>query len=205
MFRDEREVHLTPKAFNLLTMLIDSRPKAVPKAEILRHVWPAVFVSDASLARVITEIRTAVGDDARHPGLIRTVHTFGYAFTGPISEPQRSELRHSAGPVCRETHRCWIIYGTRDFCLAEGENTIGRDVDVNVRLESPRVSRRHARIVISSNGALLEDLESMNGTYLHGERLVAPAQLTHGDEFTVGPFRMTFRVSRGSDPTEAES
>jgi DNA-binding winged helix-turn-helix (wHTH) protein len=86
LFRDEHGVHLTPKAFALLRTLIDSRPKAVSKQELLERIWPDAFVSDVSLARLITEIRIAVGDDARRPRWIRTVHGFGYAFSGDVAE-----------------------------------------------------------------------------------------------------------------------
>src|SRR2546422_9256486 len=64
--------HLSPKAFELLVVLVERRGEAVSKAELLERVWPKVFVSDASLARVVTELRDAIGDDARE--MIRTVH-----------------------------------------------------------------------------------------------------------------------------------
>ena len=69
--RDEGPVHLTPKTFDVLVLLAMARPRAVPKAEILDRVWPDTFVTDASLARTVHEIREAIGDSdgtvIRHP------------------------------------------------------------------------------------------------------------------------------------------
>lgn len=199
LFRDEREAHLTPKAFALLSALIDSRPKAISKQELLERIWPDAFVSDVSLARLITEIRIVAGDDARRPRVIRTVHGFGYAFAGTVTEIDPSLERGSPA-----FGRCWLLWGSREFCLSEGETLIGRDPVAGVRLESPRVSRHHARIVVSGTSAAIQDLRSRNGTFVRGERLTVVARLEHGDEIGVGPYRLTFRVSQGSGATETE-
>ena len=73
-------VPLSPKAFALLELLIDRRPKAVSKAEIHEHLWRGIFVSPSNLANLVTELRSALGDDAHNPRIIRTVPRFGYAF-----------------------------------------------------------------------------------------------------------------------------
>ena len=72
-FRGAREVRLSPKAFELLKVLVENRHRALSKEESLQLVWPGVFVSDASLARVVTEIRAGVGDRARQARIVRTV------------------------------------------------------------------------------------------------------------------------------------
>ena len=56
-------VHLTPKAYELLRLLLERRPAAVSKAEIHDRIWPGTFVSDVNLATLVFEIRTAIGDD----------------------------------------------------------------------------------------------------------------------------------------------
>jgi pSer/pThr/pTyr-binding forkhead associated (FHA) protein len=84
----------------------------------------------------------------------------------------------------------------------EGEQTIGRDADTGVRLESPRVSRRHARVVVRGARATLEDLGSKNGTFIGGERLDGPRELTPGDTIRIGPFLLVFAVSGAGDSTE---
>src|SRR5689334_5259838 len=81
-------VHLSPKALRLLEVLIESRPNALSKKDIHDLVWPETFVSDATLATLIAELREALEDDARSPSFIRTVYAFGYSFCGeaaPIS------------------------------------------------------------------------------------------------------------------------
>src|SRR5215831_11287391 len=86
LLRDGREVHLSPKTVEFLIALTERRGEALAKADLLEGVWPGVFVSDASLARVVSELRDAVGDDARHPQIVRTVHGYGYAFDAEIAQ-----------------------------------------------------------------------------------------------------------------------
>lgn len=83
--RDGRSVRITPKAFELLSALLESRPLPLSKTELHERLWPATFVSDTSLARLVSELRRAIGDDARDPRLVRTLHGYGYAFHGPVA------------------------------------------------------------------------------------------------------------------------
>lgn len=200
LFRRNRPVHLTPKAFQLLNVLIMSRPRAVPKAELMEQVWPNTFVSDSSLARAIRELRRAIGDDADHSEVIRTVHAFGYAFAGAVTHPDSEE---GQGGLVSNQH--WLICGSRDFALMEGENVIGREAGASVRLTSPDVSRRHALIVVAKGRAVLRDLSSRNGTALRGQKIVAPAIIENGDAITVGSFELTYRILRPSDPTATQA
>src|SRR5712691_2505141 len=82
-------VHLGPKAFVLLEILIDASPRALSKKELYERVWPGTFVNESNLAGLINELRSALGDRARKPRYIRTVHGFGYAFSGPIKTDER--------------------------------------------------------------------------------------------------------------------
>ena len=78
--RLDEPVHLTPKAFELLELLIEQRPRAVRKDELRDRLWPDVVVEEANLKNLIAEIRAAVGGD-----VIRTVQRYGYAFIGEES------------------------------------------------------------------------------------------------------------------------
>ena len=71
-----------------------------------------------------------------------------------------------------------------------------------MHLDSLRISRYHARIMVTGDAAILEDLGSKNGTYLRGERLASPAQLKPGDQVRVGPFSLTLQMSRSDQTTE---
>ncbi len=78
--RGTHPVHLSPKAFRLLEVLIEQRPAALSKERLFETVWPDTFVAESNLASLVKEIRTALQDDARQSKLIRTVFGFGYAF-----------------------------------------------------------------------------------------------------------------------------
>ena len=199
LLKGTREVHVSPKAFELLTLLAASRPKALSKRELHEAIWPATFVTDDSLPQLITEIRAAIGDDAREGRFVRTVYGFGYAFADSATE-----IRESRDLDPRHGRRFWLLSDGREIVLTDGENVIGRDPDAAVNLESPRVSRCHARIVVKDGEAMLEDAESKNGTYLQGERLTTPALLSDGDEIRIGPFLLTFRTRTAPAPTETE-
>jgi DNA-binding winged helix-turn-helix (wHTH) protein/Tfp pilus assembly protein PilF len=92
-------VRITAKAFQLLELLLAARPKPIAKEELFARLWPDTFVSDGNLATLIREIRAATGDDARQPRYIRTVHRFGYAFSGDVSAvPERAPLDSARRP-----------------------------------------------------------------------------------------------------------
>lgn len=95
LLRGGRPVHLTPKAFQLLSFLADARPRVVPKSELLETLWPSTFVSEGNLATLVKEARLAVGDDARKPVYIRTVHGYGYSFAAPVEQQQAPSSGHS--------------------------------------------------------------------------------------------------------------
>src|ERR1700674_1041030 len=86
LFRGVGPVHLSPKAFQLLLALIETRPKAISKADLHERLWPSTFVSEANLAGLIAEMRGALQDDAREPRFIRTIYGFGYSFSGEARE-----------------------------------------------------------------------------------------------------------------------
>jgi S-DNA-T family DNA segregation ATPase FtsK/SpoIIIE len=86
--------------------------------------------------------------------------------------------------------------------LHDGDNIIGRDPGATVRLDRPSVSRRHARIVVSSKSAVVEDLGSKNGSLLRKDRLTGAAGLADLDELQVGSVRLTVRILSGDVATQ---
>src|SRR6266699_652694 len=80
--RGRDPIHLSPKAFDLLALLVHRRPEALSKSQILDTLWPDTFVSEGNLAVLIKEIRDAIGDTAQRPTFIRRVQRFGSAFSG---------------------------------------------------------------------------------------------------------------------------
>jgi DNA-binding winged helix-turn-helix (wHTH) protein len=197
LIRDETELHLSPKAFDLLVSLVEHRPRVLDKAELLNRIWPATYVVDANLNVLIGEIRRALGDPAKEPRFIRTVHGVGYAFCGTATDvPEGPPPRPAA---------CWVVAKDRTFRLAEGENIVGRDPESTVWLDSDSVSRRHARIVVESAGrsVSLDDLASKNGTRVRGERVRERIALSDGDELVFGDVRVKLRS--WSSATAAET
>ena len=198
LWTSKGESRLSPKAFDLLALLIKNRPRAVPKAEIREHLWPATYVSDSSLPSLISEIRDAIVDHRRKPGLIRTVHGFGYAFQSE-REPAAADARKA------DPRQGWLVGSTAEVALAPGENVIGREGDGIIVVKSSTVSRRHARITLDPSGAMVEDLGSKNGTYVNDRRLEVPTRIADGDQIRIGSLLFTFRLSQSSTTTETLS
>jgi DNA-binding winged helix-turn-helix (wHTH) protein len=187
LLADGSEVHLSPKAFDLLCVLLTRRPNVVGKEQLLQLVWPNTYVTEANLNVLVAEVRRAVGDSPQTPRCIRTVHGVGYAFCAAAADVQ---IDHG---------RCWLIADDRRFVLSDGDNIIGRDPSCSVWLDDPDVSRRHARIRIDSikKSALIEDLDSTNGTTIGKSAIKKETALADGDVIRFGPVQLKFRD--GSD------
>jgi len=98
----------------------------------------------------------------------------------------------------------WLVSAGRQIALAPGDNIVGRDPKARVWLDSPSVSRRHARIRVESGRAILEDLDSKNGTFVGEKKLDAAEQLLDdGDELKFGSVGVTFRAW-AAEPTRTE-
>lgn len=190
LLRDGAPVHVTPKAFDVLVLLAQARPRAVKKAEILERVWPDTFVTDASLARTVHEIRDVLGD--ADGAVIRTVHGHGYAFgvdaTNEYPTPRSTGPGEPVGAP-----RAWLHFGLQTVPLHDGEMVIGRDPAVAIPVSFPLTSWHHARLTVSFRGVTIEDLGSKNGTRVRGERLVAALALRDGDDVTIGTAEFVFR------------
>jgi DNA-binding winged helix-turn-helix (wHTH) protein len=192
-----RPTSLSPKAFALLDLLIARRPNAVSREEIHERLWPGTFVSDSSVANLVAELRERLHDDARQARIIRTVHRFGYAFRAKLDPVlDLAAAGRSAGIVCR------LLWGGREILLRPGENVLGREPEAAVWIDDSAVSRRHARIVVGSDGATLEDLGSKNGTKLEGRRIRSVARLVDRATVQIGPAAMVFRVYTETGSTE---
>lgn len=189
--RDGMPVHLTPKAFALLSLLTAEAPRVVPKDELHRHLWPQHFVTDASLLGLVKELRRAL-DDRGDGDLVRTVHRVGYAFAAAVQRESPPAPRAVA----------WVMAGSVYVPLHQGENLIGRDADCTVRLDLPNVSRRHARIVVIGDDATIEDLGSTNGTLLADRTVARPTPLRDGDCIRVGNATLTFHLASKVAPKD---
>jgi putative peptide zinc metalloprotease protein len=86
--------------------------------------------------------------------------------------------------------------------LEPGETVIGRDPGAGLFIDDPSVSRRHARIVVTSESATLEDLGSKNGTQLGDRRIEGPVPLDDGARIRIGTVALTFRMFTLPDSTQ---
>jgi DNA-binding winged helix-turn-helix (wHTH) protein len=200
LLRSDGEIHLEPKALDLLELLLAHRPNALTKSRIRDRLWPRTSVSDSNVTTLVAELRETLGDDARRPRYVRTAYGFGYAFCGDaVVEAPRGDPRAGRGTQFR-------LFGVRgEIPLRDGENVLGRDQEAVVWIDSPLSSRRHARIVVAEGRATLEDLGSKNGTRLNGKRLSSPTVLADRDEVRIGDVVLTFRVLPGAASTKTEA
>jgi DNA-binding winged helix-turn-helix (wHTH) protein len=200
LFNGDREVHLSPKAYDLLDLFLASGSRALSKADLHARLWPGTFVSDANIASLVAELRSALGDHGRHSQFIRTVHAFGYAFAAQATEVPARDEPGDAGPV----H--WLARADRQLPLREGAQVLGRDNSADVVIDSLSVSRRHARVTVAGAQVTVEDLGSKNGTWRRGERLTQPVVLEDGDEIRFGTVDVVFRslLAPGGTRTDNE-
>jgi len=190
LVRGDTEIHLSRKAFDLLSTLLAHRPKVMGKDELQSALWPDSHVDAAGLNVLVGDVRRVLGDDAKRPQFIRTVHGVGYAFCG-----EGSDIREAPTPAPGTPTPCWLVWGDRTFRLSDGENVIGRDPRCGIWLDAPRVSRRHASIAVhlAQDTVFLSDLGSTNGTFLGRTRVTEPVRLTDGADIKIGTVALKFR------------
>ncbi len=146
LLRSGQPVPLEPKAYELLVLLVERRPRALSRAQIRDVVWPGVFVSESTLGVAVNAIRQALGDDARQPRFIRTVHGFGYAFCGETAGEEEARLTGA-----RPTEPRGPYPGLSSFTEEDAEIFFGREVEVEALWE--RIHRRRLLAVIGPSGA----------------------------------------------------
>jgi DNA-binding winged helix-turn-helix (wHTH) protein len=190
LLRDGAPIHLTPKGFDLLALLIDSAPRVVAKAELHSRLWPKTFVSDATLIGLVKELRRALDDHDPAAPVIRTAHRVGYAFCPPLEDEA------PRGAVIG-----WLVSPERRMLVVAGASIVGRDPSCEIWLDHATVSRRHARIVASRSRVELEDLGSKNGTQVGDAPLTGTTALRDGDELRFGQVLLTYRDSAAAVQT----
>ena len=97
--RDAQVIFLRPKTFGLLRYLTEHPGQLVTKEELLSAVWSDAYVSEGVLTVCMTELRKALGDDAKTPQFIETVHRRGYRFIAPITTAAQPPVASSQNSV----------------------------------------------------------------------------------------------------------
>ncbi len=192
-------VHLSPKAFDLLRLLIEQRPRVVSKAELMQALWPDTFVVEGNLPVLVAEVREALGDRAEAAKVIKTHHGIGYSFAADVED---ARPRQDAVPTVT---RAVLRVDTRRIALDAGQNDIGRDPECTVYINDASVSRRHAAITVVGFVASVSDLGSKNGTRVNDVPVRAATVLQDGDELTFGQVRALFVAARRRDPASTQT
>jgi DNA-binding winged helix-turn-helix (wHTH) protein/predicted ATPase len=143
LWRHDAMVHLPPKALAVLWCLARQAGQVVTKAVLLDTVWAGTVVSEGVLTACIRDLRRALGDAARQPRYIETVHRRGYRFVAPVEAPATSLPVVPAGAV-------------RDVAPAPPPaGLVGRDAEmahVLACLERARGSQRQVLFVSGEAG-----------------------------------------------------
>ncbi len=105
LFKDNREVALTPKVFDTLLALIENSSHVMTKKELMQQVWPDSFVEENNLAQNISILRKALGKTAEGEHYIQTVPKRGYRFVGDV----RATGREEESVIVRERTRARIV------------------------------------------------------------------------------------------------
>jgi DNA-binding winged helix-turn-helix (wHTH) protein/tetratricopeptide (TPR) repeat protein len=119
LLRGDETVSLTPKAFDVLAVLVERGGHLVEKDELLRIVWSDSFVEEANVARIVHTLRKCLGEDDNGNKFIETVARKGYRFVARVDE-------------VREPATCKSSNGKKNF-VADYEKSI----DINVAEKSP--------------------------------------------------------------------
>jgi DNA-binding winged helix-turn-helix (wHTH) protein len=193
-------LHLSPKAFDLLAILLEQRPRVVSKDELRDRLWGTTNVLDANLNNLASEIRSVLDDDPQQPRFLRTAHRVGYAFCGTASDEPRAD-------AADRSPRAWLLWNERTLPIEPAIAIIGRDPKCDIWIDAPGVSRRHASIRLVDEGtmtaAVLEDLGSTNGTFVEGRPVTQPVTLEDGQAIAIGEATVTFRTwSSAASPTK---
>jgi DNA-binding winged helix-turn-helix (wHTH) protein len=217
LLRGGREIPLPPKDFDLLVALVRRAGRLVRKEELLGSLWRDVFVEEGTLPRHVSALRKVLsehategveGSDAsdsarRDARFLETVPKVGYrwiAATRALDDAPAADATPSPPPICRI-----VVWGSRELLFPEGEVVIGRDESCGVPVDSPLLSRRHARITVAAGRATIEDLRSKNGTRKNGELVTGRAELHDGDEIRLGTTTLYFHWTASLRRAETET
>ena len=194
ILRDGAEQRLPRKAFDLLLVLLEKRPKVVNKDALIKRVWPDAFVADANLAILIGDVRAALGDDAKEPRMIKTHHRVGYSFAADVNEVTAA-AQDRGDPA-------FILAATRRrILLFQGVVTLGRDGSCDIVIDDPSVSRVHAVLSVADGQLTVEDRDSKNGTRVDDQRIGTVTELKPGQRIRFGSIELSVRDPRVSGNT----
>ena len=197
--RGNETTRLELKVMELLVFLAHRGSRLITRRETIDGVWGTEFICDNTLTHAISELRSALGDNAREPRFIQTIHRRGYRMLVPVTNLEGRELTDPGRPSCYR-----IVTGARIIRLKDGVNLIGRAPEATVHVDSVWVSREHARVTVNDRTATIEDLDSRNGTFVNGRRLARAMPLAEGDTIYLGRLTDVLRFTSGGPRVSTE-
>jgi len=141
--RGDQEQTLRQKSFQVLVYLLEHRERLVTKEELIKQVWDGLAVTDDAVVQIIVDIRRALGDDSRHPRLIRTIPKAGYHFISPVEiiSPAPSTIVPSAMAATAATTTTSTMTAA---ATVEIEEVTSVQVEIEKNTETGRSLRRGA-------------------------------------------------------------
>ncbi len=88
-------VHLTPKVFDTLEILVEENGKLLEKEELMQRIWQDRFVEESNLTSNIKTLRKALGDNSAQPTFIETVPRRGYRFIADVNKLDTGQFNDS--------------------------------------------------------------------------------------------------------------
>lgn len=136
LLRNGEALPLTPKAFDTLVMLVENAGSLVEKDEMMRTIWPDSFVEEVGLARNVSVLRKALGQDAGGQQFIETVPKRGYRFTAQV----REHVDDSPQLVFEQSSVSQTVEIYREYATGEDRTRPAHPVDVMASEQSPLLS-----------------------------------------------------------------
>ena len=197
--RGDEATQLEAKVMDVLVCLAERAGEVLPRDVIVDTVWATEFIAANTLTHAIAVIRRALGDDPRSPEFIETIPKRGYRLIAPV------RFDPPVGPRPGPTiPRFKLLVEGRARLLHDGDHVIGRVVEADIQVDVPGVSRRHARLTIRGDEAVVDDLGSKNGTFVGEQRVVGPTGVESGAEIRLGRQSARLRLVLLEDETLSE-
>ncbi len=207
--RDQQAVDVPPRAFQVLCELVRRAGQLVTKDALLDAVWGHRHINEAALKNLVSQLRQALGDDARESIFIQTVSRRGYRFIAPVNQPvgERSPPQGALAPAgatvpapvrligrgdaLNRLHAALDAAraGQRQLVFVAGEAGIGKSTLIERFVADAGVAAVHGQCIEHHGGAepYMPFLEALNGLcrerggaeFVGLMRRVAPTWLLH--------------------------
>ena len=112
----------------------------------------------------------------------------------PPPLPSAPSARPAPAPQAAPSRRVFLEGKHQRFAVGLGDHDIGRLPQCAIHIEEQQISRRHARLSVTANEVVIEDLGSANGTCVNGKRITGRHPLANGDVVQFGDFGLTVRI-----------